>query len=456
MDSTPWDPQGEAQAALRAIVSNPRYGIPALSNTQIVSNTLKDYLPDSPREAGVLAAASEAGLARMLQEHVARGLDAGTATRLVAASFASQTAFTPDACDWAARQFAAALGLSAPEPLRPAGPGPEHAGSGMSNAATMTAQVAPGTSPAGAAAWDARPAGADVPYFPASDQPQPPRRPSRTRNWILAGGAAAVAIVVVVVVVLASSSPAHTAAASSSSPHTAAASASPANTGPASSAPAHTGVVGEATNVPVSVLAAVAAGTSYSQAVNSVTGTPLTEQGKPELLYIGATFCPYCEANQWAMVVAFSRFGTFSNLQFSRSAPSPEEFPNTATLSFYGASYSSPYFVFTSVENEDVNKDPLQPTTAQEQALWLKYDPHSYPFLDIGNSYVAKSLFNPQVLQGLSQPQIAAALGNPSSPIAQAVDGSANLLTAAICQVTGGQPASVCTSPTIVAEQAYL
>ncbi len=38
----------------------------------------------------------------------------------------------------------------------------------------------------------------------------------------------------------------------------------------------------------------------------------------------------------------------------------------------------------------------------------------------------------------------------------QAVDGSANLLTAAICQVTGGQPASVCASSTIVAEKAYL
>jgi hypothetical protein len=69
---------------------------------------------------------------------------------------------------------------------------------------------------------------------------------------------------------------------------------------------------------------------------------------------------------------------------------------------------------------------------------------------------VAKSLFSPQVLHGQSQQQIAAALSNPSSPIAQAVDGSANLLTAAICQVTGGQPGSVCASSTIAAQKAYL
>lgn len=56
MTSVPWDAQGEAHAALRAIVADPRYGPPALSNAQTMTNLLKDMLPDAPRESSVLAA----------------------------------------------------------------------------------------------------------------------------------------------------------------------------------------------------------------------------------------------------------------------------------------------------------------------------------------------------------------------------------------------------------------
>jgi hypothetical protein len=35
---------------------------------------------------------------------------------------------------------------------------------------------------------------------------------------------------------------------------------------------------------------------------------------------------------------------------------------------------------------------------------------------------------------------------DPSSAIARSVDGAANYLTAAICAVTGNQPASACTA----------
>src|SRR5215471_17073708 len=39
-------------------------------------------------------------------------------------------------------------------------------------------------------------------------------------------------------------------------------------------------------------------------------GAPLTSGGKPEMLYIGAEYCPYCAAMRWSMAVALSRFGT--------------------------------------------------------------------------------------------------------------------------------------------------
>jgi hypothetical protein len=62
------------------------------------------------------------------------------------------------------------------------------------------------------------------------------------------------------------------------------------------------------------------------------------------------------------------------------------------------------------------------------------------PFLDIGNRYVlAGAQYDPQVLGGLSAAQIAARLRNPSSPVAQAIDGSAKVIVAAINQILHDQ-----------------
>jgi hypothetical protein len=124
--STPWDAQGEAQAALRAIVADPRYGPAALSNAQTMTNLLKDMLPDAPRESSVLVAASEVGVAGMLQSNISQGMDLATASRLAAGSFENRTALTPDACAWAVGILASALRLDAvrqASPL-PGAPGP--------------------------------------------------------------------------------------------------------------------------------------------------------------------------------------------------------------------------------------------------------------------------------------------------------------------------------------------
>ncbi len=55
------------------------------------------------------------------------------------------------------------------------------------------------------------------------------------------------------------------------------------------------------------------------------------------------------------------------------------------------------------------------------------------------------------MLKGKSREEIAAALADPDDPIAKAVNGSANILTAAICEATDGQPAEVCTAPGVTA-----
>jgi hypothetical protein len=50
------------------------------------------------------------------------------------------------------------------------------------------------------------------------------------------------------------------------------------------------------------------------------------------------------------------------------------------------------------------------------------------------------------VLSGLTWAQIASDLKNPDSQVAKAINGTANYITAAICKMTGNQPASACTA----------
>src|ERR1700733_3789248 len=114
MSDMSWEHASEARAALNAIVTDPEHGVAALSNAQTMSNLLKDYLPDAPREKSILVAAAEAGLADTLREHVSQGMDPNTAIRLTASSFSSSTPFTAEACNWVTDEIAIALGISQP------------------------------------------------------------------------------------------------------------------------------------------------------------------------------------------------------------------------------------------------------------------------------------------------------------------------------------------------------
>lgn len=198
-------------------------------------------------------------------------------------------------------------------------------------------------------------------------------------------------------------------------------------------------------------------------ALNRVSGPPLTSGGKPELLYVGANFCPFCAAERWPMIIALSRFGTFFGLSTTRSS-STDEYPGTPTFTFYGSSYRSRYLSFLPVEEttnyrqgnsaaRDVPYVTLQTPTAAEQALISTYDSdgNSIPFIDIGNKYVEISNlppYGPQDLAGKTWTQVAAALRDPSTALAQGADASANYLTAGICAMTVNLPATACT-PTI-------
>ena len=109
MTSAPWDPRGEALNALRTIAADPQYGTEALASAQMMTNLLKDMLPDAPREANVLITAAGAGVPTALQGYLAQGMDVGTATQLAAGTLAERTALTADACAWATSSLATAM-----------------------------------------------------------------------------------------------------------------------------------------------------------------------------------------------------------------------------------------------------------------------------------------------------------------------------------------------------------
>jgi Domain of unknown function (DUF929) len=221
-------------------------------------------------------------------------------------------------------------------------------------------------------------------------------------------------------------------------------------------------VAREVTGVPGSTLDTVGKGaaTVSSSLLGPGSGATLTSGGKPEMLYIGAEFCPYCAAMRWSMAVALSRFGTLTPLHGIHSS-STDVYPHTATLTFYKSGYNSNYLTFTPVENETVDHALLQSPTTEQNAIWAKYEPdpstRGYPFIDFGNKVVLKGpIYSPAVLAGKSWSQIAAALHDPSSPIARSVLGAANYLTGAICRMTKNQPSDVCSSSAVTSVQSGL
>lgn len=110
MAAMPFEHAEEARQALRAVVAE--HGPEVLSSPGALSNLLSDLLPDAPRVARILVAAAQDQIAEELREHTSVGMDALTASRLAASSFAGTTMFAPEACTWVVEEFALALGLT--------------------------------------------------------------------------------------------------------------------------------------------------------------------------------------------------------------------------------------------------------------------------------------------------------------------------------------------------------
>jgi len=236
--------------------------------------------------------------------------------------------------------------------------------------------------------------------------------------------------------------------------------------------PSETSIVKAVTEIPASVYNKVGVTSSVARVT-----PPASVKGQPPLLfagphgvkapgvfYYGAEWCPYCAAERWAVVAALSRFGTWSNLGATHSSLT-DVYPGTPSFTFAKASLANAPLELRAIERysnvqlASGGYQNLMVPTRQEEELFTKYDTWTYipgmsasqngsiPFMDIGNKYlVSGSSYSPSILTGLTASEIAHGLTDTTNPATQAIVATANYLTAAVCQITKGNPGSVCDS----------
>ena len=142
-----------------------------------------------------------------------------------------------------------------------------------------------------------------------AQQREAARRAEQRKRIYLAGGSILAVIIVVVAFVLIKQN--------SNKPG----SESVGSNGPTGSS--LTSLINQTTTVPASALDAVSAGSGQVTTTPvKITGNqpPLTSGGKPVMLYMGAEYCPYCAAERWAIIIALSRFGTFTGVSATTSS----------------------------------------------------------------------------------------------------------------------------------------
>jgi len=179
------------------------------------------------------------------------------------------------------------------------------------------------------------------------------------------------------------------------------------------------------------------------------------EGEKVPVLTYNAAWCPHCAANSWALAAALSRFGTFKGLRlvdtgtyYEKVLEAKPAYSHTKGISFIDATYTSEWVEFAAVVAYDVNGKKLQKPNGEETKLLKSFDPElGFPAVAIDKSFgLLGSGYDPGVIQGKEPAAIVAALKSPSSPIAKAIDGEANVITAAICEADDLQPEEVCAS----------
>ncbi|MGH9104312.1 MAG: DUF929 family protein [Acidimicrobiales bacterium] len=219
-------------------------------------------------------------------------------------------------------------------------------------------------------------------------------------------------------------------------------------------------------SLPVSELAAAAAACAGSsgclgQAYNGASppqalrgaDSRLTLAGKPEILYIGAEWCPFCAAERWPLVMALSKFGRFGPLRGTKSS-STDSFPDTPTFSFDRAVYSSKYLAFVAVEQQTRTGGRLRRPTNEEKALFDKWDRPPYvaaghagaiPFVYLGGRYLqVGSQYVAEAISAMSFAKAVRYLTSAHNATSRNAQAAAGFFVGDLCVLTHNEPAAVC------------
>lgn len=170
--------------------------------------------------------------------------------------------------------------------------------------------------------------------------------------------------------------------------------------------------------------------------------------GKPIILFIGADYCPLCAFTRWPLTIALMRFGNVTGLTYMQSTNQDVD-PNTYTFSYLTLHYSSKYFTLETYEQENRAEQAQQTVPSNYSTIFTHFGA-GYPFIDFNNQYlVVGSYYYPDSFAGLNWTQIITQIKDPNTQISNQVMTAANAFTALICNLTGGNPTSVCSNSAI-------
>jgi thiol-disulfide isomerase/thioredoxin len=222
-----------------------------------------------------------------------------------------------------------------------------------------------------------------------------------------------------------------------------------------------TGVLAAVQAVPTAkLLSAASSKSNYAVPAEALPARTklLTTGGKPTVVFVGADYCPYCAAERWPLVMALSKFGSFSHLLGTSSSPT-DIYPSTPTFSFYGSSYKSPYVDLVTAELATDRVDPstgdyqvLQQPTALEQSLLNQWDKPPYtseqgaiPFLYLAGRYVViGAQYDASHISGWQMDRAAAYVTAGDNSTSLGAEAAAGYLVREICSLTHDRPANVC------------
>jgi hypothetical protein len=183
----------------------------------------------------------------------------------------------------------------------------------------------------------------------------------------------------------------------------------------------------------------------------------LSSGGRPEIMFICAEYWSKCAAQRWALVMALSKFGTFTTLKGTTSSAAGAS-PKTPTFSFYGAIYASKYLTLVTDELEtNVNVGGgeyplLQPPDAQEITMMKAWDRAPYtstnlslPFAYMGGRFLLTTAqYDASAISQMSFRAAARIMASGRSAISKHAEAAAGYLIADLCALTHDQPGTVC------------